>query len=150
MDKWKTFYYLFKSAQDRNMHSHVLAWEEYIGYKLRGERSHRFFPIHSILKACKSQMSYCSQFERLQGYKRLLLILSSGINVKLVLSQVICYCNAVLFLYSMCTAFLSLSVPAQNSPLCSLEILVFDSDLSKSIWLRNILASCCSIPWAGP
>lgn len=132
------------------MQSHVQAWEEYIGYKIHGEKSHRFFPIHSVLKACKSRLSYCSQFERLQGYKRLGLMLSSGINVKLILSQVICSCNTVLFLYSTCTAFLSLPVPAQNSPLRSLEILVFDSDLSKSVWPRNILTSCCSIPWAGP
>lgn len=132
------------------MHSHAWTWEEYIGYKIRGEKNHRFFPIHSVLKACKSRMSYCSQFERLQGYKRLVLILSSGINAKLILSQVISSCNTVLFLHCACTAFVSLPLPAQSSPLRSPEILVFDTDLSKSVWLRNIPTSCCSIPWAGP
>lgn len=81
------------------MHSHAWVWEEYEDYKIRDEKNHRFFPIHSVLKACKSHMSYCSHFERLGGYKRLVLILSSGINAKLILSQVIHSCNAVLFLH---------------------------------------------------
>lgn len=78
------------------MYSHAWSLKEYVGYEIHGERSHRFFSIRSVLKVGKSQMSYCSKFERLQGYKRIVLILSSGINAKLILSQVICSSNTAL------------------------------------------------------